>query len=71
MSFVRQMSEDEWLRRCWDEVARLSIDGGVTTQETRDAAVLVDRLKFALSGGPEISGENVIQLPGAAARALR
>ena len=63
--FTNRLSQIEWLDRCYDEIAKRSVDGGVSIQDTRDGAVLVDTLMKAIGERPA----NVVDF--ATVRALR
>jgi len=62
---TRNLSEQEWLDSCYDEIAKRSVDGGISIQDTRDGAVLVDTLMKAIGERPA----NVVDF--ATVRALR
>jgi hypothetical protein len=70
MTLTRRIEFDDWLDERWEDIARLSILGGVSVQDTRDAAVLVDALKGGLAGHVTTRTDNVIPLPGPAVRAV-
>ncbi len=63
---VRHISHDDWLNRCWEEIAQRSVEAGISVQDARDQAVLVDRIMLELGYR---HSENVIDL--AAVRAAR
>lgn len=56
----RHIPYGDWLQHCYDEPARLSLDAGVSVQETRDAAVLHARLTRAIA---DASSAEVIPFP--------
>lgn len=66
MSFTRRLSREDWMDRCYGEIARLSFEAGFTLQEARDGAVLIDKLLVAIG---EREPSNVVSI--AEARAAR
>ena len=42
MTFTRNISEADWRDRCYDEIAQRSLAAGVSVQDARDGAVLID-----------------------------
>ena len=46
--FTRRIEPGDWLDGCYEELARRSVDAGVSIQTTREAAVLCDQLQRAL-----------------------
>lgn len=63
---VRRLSHEDWLNRCWEEIALRSVEAGISVQEARDQAVLVDKIMLELGYR---QAANVIDL--AAVRAQR
>lgn len=63
---TRQLSREEWLNRCWNEIAERSVEAGISVQDARDGAVIVRKLVDSI-GGPDMT--NVVSI--ADARAVR
>lgn len=66
MSFTRRLSREDWMDRCYGEIATRSIEAGFSLQEARDGAVLIDSLLITLG---ERQPSNVVSI--AEARAAR
>lgn len=56
----------DWLQQCYDELARRSLNAGITLAQTREAAVIHARLHRAIG---DASMADVIPFPGRASDA--
>ena len=59
--FISKIGPGTWLQAKYDELAKMSVDAGVSVQETRDAAVLNARLRRAIDDARMV---DVIPFPG-------
>lgn len=42
MTLTRSLTEDKWRDRCFGEIAELSLAAGVSVEEARDGAILIN-----------------------------
>ena len=57
----RHISYGDWLQQCYDELARLPLNAGITLAQTREAAVVHARLQRSIG---DASMADVIPFPG-------
>ena len=57
----RHIPYGDWLQQRYDEIARLSLNAGITLAQTREAAVIHARLQRAVG---DASMADVIPFPG-------
>lgn len=59
--FITKIGPGTWLQAKYDELARLSVDAGISVQETRNAAVLTARIRRSID---DARNADVIPFPG-------
>lgn len=50
--FPKHVPPGDWLQHCYDELARLSLNAGISLSEVREGAALASQIKDTIAGQP-------------------